>query len=241
MPQKPSRKSFITRANRGHVRVVGIEPRCCGNGSSGLPSPISHTWASVLRCRMFCGPSFDNEALIAYLWEALKATELNVDLNRESVRAIFKTQYGRTWNIYIARFQSKSQFLRYAGRYIRRPPIAEHRFVSITDQEVQFLTKDLKQKRVVTTRYSLLEFVAILTEHVPDHYRHGIRYFGLLAPRSKALTSAALFTLLGQEKRRRPQRLSWRNSLRRYFGIDPLRDSRGEVMHWVSRRKSVAQ
>src|SRR5213079_963852 len=35
------------------------------------------------------------EALIAYLWEALKATELNVDLNRESVRAILKTQYGR--------------------------------------------------------------------------------------------------------------------------------------------------
>ena len=157
------------------------------------------------------------EALIAYLWEALKATELKVDLNRESVRAILKTQYGRTWNIYIARFQSKSQFLRYAGRYIRRPPIAEQRFVSITDQEVQFLTKDLKQKRVVTTRYSLLEFVAILTEHVPDHYRHGIRYFGLLAPRSKALTSAALFTLLGQEKRRRPQRLSWRNSLRRFL------------------------
>ena len=105
------------------------------------------------------------EALIAYLWEALKATELNVDLNRESVRAILKTQYGRTWNIYIARFQSKSQFLRYAGRYIRRPPIAEHRFVSITDQEVQFLTKDLKQKRVAKTRYSLQEFVAILAEH----------------------------------------------------------------------------
>src|SRR5437588_6104619 len=35
------------------------------------------------------------EALIAYLWEALKATELKVDLNRESVRAILKTQYGR--------------------------------------------------------------------------------------------------------------------------------------------------
>jgi len=103
------------------------------------------------------------------------------------------------------------------------------------------LTKDLKQKRVVTTRYSLLEFVAILTEHVPDHYRHGIRYFGLLAPRSKALTSAAFFTLLGQEKRPRPQRLSWRNSLRKYFGIDPLSDRHGEVMHWLSRRKPVAQ
>ena len=181
------------------------------------------------------------EALIAYLWEALKTKELKSDLNNESVRAILKTQYGRAWNIYIARFQSKSQFLRYAGRYIRRPPIAEHRFVSITDQEVQFLTKDLKQKRVAKTRYSLQEFVAILAEHVPDHYRHAIRYFGLLAPRSKALTSAAFFTLLGQEKRPRPQRLSWRNSLRKYFGIDPLSDRHGEVMHWLSRRKPVAQ
>ncbi len=67
-PQKPSRKSFITRANRGHVRVVGIEPRCCGNGSSGLPSPISHTWASVLRCRMFCGPSFDRTGTYFRIW-----------------------------------------------------------------------------------------------------------------------------------------------------------------------------
>ena len=181
------------------------------------------------------------EAIITYLWEVSNSKELRSDLNKERLRAILRTQYGRTWNIYIARFQSKAQFLRYAGRYIRRPPIAEHRFVNITDREVEFLTKDLKQKRVVKTRYSLQEFVAVLAEHVPEHYGHGVRYFGLLSPRSKAVTSAALFTLLGQQKRRRPQRLSWRNSLRKYFGIDPLCDSRGEVMHWVSRRKPVAQ
>jgi hypothetical protein len=74
--------------------------------------------------------------------------------------------------------------LRYAGRYVRRPPIAQHRFVNITDREVQFRTKDLKQKRVVTTRSSTEEFVAALAEHVPDRYRHAIRNFGLLAKRS---------------------------------------------------------
>src|SRR6266700_6935423 len=47
---------------------LGIEPRCCGNGSSGLPSPISHTWASVLRCRMFCGPSFDRTGTYFRIW-----------------------------------------------------------------------------------------------------------------------------------------------------------------------------
>lgn len=76
---------------------------------------------------------------------------------------------------------------------------------------------------------------ATLAEHVPDRYRHAIRYFGLLAPRSKGRTSAALFALLGQKKRPRPPWLSWANSLRKHFGVDPLVDSNGLSMHWVGR------
>jgi hypothetical protein len=29
--------------------------------------------------------------------------------------------------------------------------------------------------------------------------------------------------------------LSWRNALLKYFGVDPLVDSRGRSMHWVRR------
>ena len=89
-------------------------------------------------------------------------------------------------------------------------------------------------------RYSIEEFVATLAEHVPDHYRHAIRYFGLLAPGSKRQTCAALFALLGQEKRPRPSRLSWENSLRKHFGVDPLVDSGGRSMHWIGRTVPVA-
>ena len=100
--------------------------------------------------------------------------------------------------------------------------------------------KDLKLKRQLLTRYSIEEFVAVLAEHVPDRYRHGMRYFGLLAPSRKAQTSAALFALLGQEKRPRPPRLSWANSLRKHFGVDPLVDSEGRTMHWKGRLSPVA-
>ena len=131
--------------------------------------------------------------------------------------------------------------MRYAGRYIRRPPIAQHRFEKITEREVQFWRKDLKEKRRVLTRYSIEEFVATLAEHVPDRYRHAIRYFGLLAPGSKSRTSAALFVLLGQKKRPRPPRLSWRSSLRKDFGVDPLVDRRGQSMHWVGRLRQMVQ
>jgi hypothetical protein len=64
----------------------------------------------------------------------------------------------------------------------RRPPIAQHRFIKVTDREVQFRTKDLKEKREVITHYSVKAFVAVLAEHRPDRYRHAVRYFGLLAP-----------------------------------------------------------
>src|SRR5439155_10543244 len=99
----------------------------------------------------------------------------------------------------------------------------------------RFWTNDKIQKRRVNISYTPEEFVATLAEHVPDRYQHGIRYFGLLAPGSRARTSAAVFALLGQQKRPRPRRLSWAYSLRRDFGVDPLIDRGGQPMHWVGR------
>ena len=71
----------------------------------------------------------------------------------------------------------------------------------------------------VSAEYSPADFVALLAEHVPDRYRHAVRYFGLLAPRSKARTTTAIFLLLGQRRRPRPRRLGWAYSVRRDFGV----------------------
>lgn len=174
-------------------------------------------------------------AVVSYLREALKARLLETALGSDALKRLLTTQYERRWNIFVDRFTSKLHFLRYAGRYVRHPPIAEHRFVRLSDRDVEFLTKDLKQKQTVVTRQSIEEFVSTLAEHVPDFYRHGMRYFGLLAPRSKRITAAALFTLLGQARRSRPRRLSWRHSIEKDFGIDPLLDSKGQPMRWVRR------
>jgi hypothetical protein len=178
-------------------------------------------------------------AVITYLRAALQATSLKMDMNPLALKALLVTQYERWWNIDIDHFKSKAQFLRYAGRYVRRPPIAQRRFISITDQEVTFWTKDLRQKRRVIDRYSTEEFIANLADQVPERYWHAIRYFGLLAPQVKRNSSAALFTVLKQKKRPRPRRLSWRDSLRKDFGRDPLLDNAGQIMHWIGRRASV--
>ena len=176
-------------------------------------------------------------AVISYLRAALKAQMLTSDSSPQELRAHLKSQYERWWSIDIDYFASKEHFLRYAGRYVRRPPIAQCRFTKITDREVRFWSRDKIQKRRINISYKPEEFVATLAEHVPDRYQHAIRYFGLLAPRSKARTSAAVFVLLGQQKRPSPRRLRWAFSLRRDFGRDPLIDRLGQPMRWVGRLK----
>ena len=174
-------------------------------------------------------------AVITFLREALLAKALTSNPSKVELRTVLRTQYERWWSIHIDHFESKKHFLLYAGRYVRRPPIAHYRFTKVTDREVRLWTKDKILKRRVDVSYTPQEFVATLAEQVPNRYQHAIRYFGLLAPGSKARTSAALFLLLGQQKRSRPRRLSWAFSLRRDFGVDPLIDHRGQAMRWIGR------
>jgi len=174
-------------------------------------------------------------AVTNYLREALSAHVLQSELNEWRLREILTQQYERWWNIHIARFASKDQFIRYAGRYIRRPPIAQHRFTKIEDGEVHFMRKDLKLKKWVETPYSIEDFISNLADHIPDRYRHAIRYFGLLAPGAKGRTDLGLFAVLGQPKRPRPVRLGWAASLKRDFKRDPLVDALGQRMRWVRR------
>jgi Putative transposase len=158
----------------------------------------------------------------------------------ESITATLEQQEKRSWNIHIKRFSSKAHFLRYAGRYLRRPPIAEHRLISVTDQHVEFWANDLKLKAWVRIRVSVEEFLALLIQHVPDRYVHGIRYFGLLSPFGKHRLSDTLFSLLGQTQRPRPKRLPWAKAIERDFGYDPLIDSQGRRMHRIGRKPPIS-
>ena len=174
-------------------------------------------------------------AVVAYLREAYSKGLLETGLSTPQLEDLLQRQLERWWNTHIQRFRGKKQFLGYVGRYARRPPIAQRRFRKTDGQEVQFLTKDTKTKQTVVTRYTTADFVTTLADHIPDRYRHNIRYFGLLAPRTKARTHDTVFALLGQKRLGKPRRLNWAASLRKYFGVDPLVDRKGERMHWVGR------
>ena len=180
-------------------------------------------------------------AVITHLRGALQAKVLKSNLTVQDLKRVLNVAYERhpRWIIFMAEIASKSHFLRYAARYIRRPPLASWRLLEVTDREVVFVAKDTKAKSLVPTRCRISDFVRLLAPHVPDWYRHSVRYYGLLSPRARGRMQAALFALLGQSAKPRPHRLTWQDSLRKCFGVDPLVDSCGQAMRWVRRERPV--
>jgi hypothetical protein len=174
-------------------------------------------------------------AVIRILRTALRAGQVFTEVTKEQIETNLSHEETRWWSAKIQSFTSKERFLRYAGRYVRRPPIAQRRIVDIGRHTVTFWAKDKRHRCRVVLQYSLKDFVDHWAQHIPERYQHAIRSFGLFAPRALAQTNGAIFALLQQRRRPRPKRRRWADSLRRDFGRDPLLDPKGKRMNWVQR------
>ena len=84
------------------------------------------------------------------------------------------------------------------------------------------MTKDTRTKLMVETTYLPAAFLATLADHIPDRYRHNVRYFGLLAPRVKGRTHDAVFAAVGQERLGKPKRVPY---LKRFHQVSVARFS----------------
>jgi hypothetical protein len=180
------------------------------------------------------------KAVIGLLRAALRAGQLRTELTAYQMGDLL-THLGKCWwNIKIQSFEDKWHFLQYAGRYVRRPPIAQRRITWIGERTVRFWYKDKKLRRRAEVQCSLEEFIDRWAQHIPEGYQHAVRSFGLFAPRALGQTSAAIFAILGQERKPRPKPRRWADSLKRDFGHDPLLDHAGKRMKWVRRIKPKA-
>jgi hypothetical protein len=178
-------------------------------------------------------------ALVAYLAGAVQRNVLNSDVSSQQLLSIFQTQYKREWNIFISRAVSRIYWLRHDGRYIRRPPIAQRRMSRIGSDHIKYLVEHTRKEQFVSKRYTNVECLNVILQAMPERGRHGVRYFGLLSPRSKAKFWSGIFVLLRTSQRERPRRRSWRLLLMRTFGRDLLLDSNRELMQWVGRQAPV--
>src|SRR5262245_52368393 len=173
-------------------------------------------------------------ALLRYLDSAIGANAIRSDLGVSELRDVLLSQAKRWWNTFVGRKVSKAIVIEHIGRYIRKPPIAQYRLTRLNENEVQYLAWDTKQRRQVPIKYTNREFLALLIPHVADRYSNSMRYFGLLAPRSKNLLPI-LFDLLKRRRQAKPARLPWAKLMQETFGKNPLIGRDGSLLRRVGR------
>ena len=117
------------------------------------------------------------EAVIELLRTALRVGCLATKMTVDEMEGILTQQEKRWWSIKIQTFKSKAHYLQYAGRYAKRPPIAQWRITHIGEGTVRFLAKDKRQKRLVYVQCSAEEFIDRWAQHIPERYQHSVRSF----------------------------------------------------------------
>ncbi|HWW14785.1 MAG TPA: transposase [Candidatus Dormibacteraeota bacterium] len=200
----------------------------------GLYGP-SDTWVSRVYYDSDALMEAWRKAVIALLRAALQAGVLRTELAANHMEDLLRHLERCWWSIKIQSFEDKGHFLRYAGRYARRPPIAQCRIHWIGKRTVRFWYKDKKLRRRVEVECSQEEFIDRWAQHIPERYQHAVRSFGLFAPRVVGQTSSAILVILRQGRRPRPKPRPWAESLKRDFGRDPLLDRTGKRMRWTRR------
>ncbi len=173
------------------------------------------------------------DALLAFLADTLASGALQSSLGEKAVARLIEEHRTRWWKIHVTRCAGKNRILAYISRYLRRPPLAEYRLLSSDPAQVRFTWKNKREQNCSETlQVPVSEFIRRFVDQIPDRYRHGVHYFGLLAPRNKPLLYRTFLRLIGNRLPRKPRRLRWSASLRACFGIDPLRDSLGCQMRF---------
>ena len=121
--------------------------------------------------------------VIALLRAALQAGVLSSVMNNEELERLFQREQKRSWIGHVQAFDKRDKFLRYVGRYVRRPPMAAKRIIRIADGFVWFWHKDKREHRWMRVKYTIEEFIDCWSRHIPRRYQHAVRHFGLFAPR----------------------------------------------------------
>jgi hypothetical protein len=169
------------------------------------------------------------DAVLDYLLRALNLGAIVSARPRHQLKMLFEGHKDRQWYGGIRQCRSVRSLCKYMTRYLRRLPIGQNRLLSYDGETIRFSFKDKKSMTKKIQQYPVRQYIDLLADQVPDRYRHAVRYFGLLAPRSKGRGYKVFLALLNQKRRPRSRRTSWPRLMWMTFRRDPLLSANGEV------------
>ncbi|MBI5133711.1 MAG: transposase [Thaumarchaeota archaeon] len=100
--------------------------------------------------------------------------------NKALIDSLFK-DHGNGFYVHApekSRINDKKQMMKYIGRYIRHPAIAENRIESYDGTEIRFFYED-HEKLIHHVSLAVEEFIGALIGHIPDKQFKTVRYYGV--------------------------------------------------------------
>ena len=124
----------------------------------------------------------------------------------------------------------------FAARYLVRCPLSLERLSIMEDETMSYAAKDDNDgKEPETKTFSPLEFLAELSQHIPNTYEQLIRYYGYYSARSRGFRrrEVKLKKLANQpdiepelpdpEAEKKPVSKSWARLIKKVYEVDPLK------------------
>lgn len=133
--------------------------------------------------------------------------------------ALFK----KPWIVHCSKPSDSPELtIAYLSRYLKRPAIAESKLMHYDGHEVTFKYLDHVTKRYRRFTLSVEEFIGRFVQHIPDTGFRLIRYYGFLAHRVSGKLLPIVYELLGQNKPKEIQPLSFAQLIQKNFNFNPL-------------------
>lgn len=110
--------------------------------------------------------------------------------------------------------------IHYIGRYVKKPVIAETRIVGYDGKFVSFVYQDFRNNSEVKWTLPAENFISLLIQHIPPKQFRMIRYYGLLASRTRAKWQSFFKKWLFLK--RKMKLLAWRERQIDFRKKDPL-------------------
>lgn len=146
--------------------------------------------------------------------------------------------YQKSWVVHLKKKTANQQHnVKYVGRYLKRPPLAETRITNYDEKGVTFfyLSHYTKQRTLVTL--TTTEFISRLIRHIPDQNFRLIRYYNWLSNRNRSKLLPIVYSLV-KHASSSFQAISWRSMFQKSFGYDPLLCS---ICHTIMELTSISQ
>jgi len=127
-----------------------------------------------------------NYNLLHKTWQRELLEELKKYLSKKIINYCF-TKYQKGFAAYIKPeiIWSGKHLVKYIGRYLRHPAIANSRIIFYDGKIVKFYFKDHKTKKKVFCEMSVEEFISAVIQHIPEKNFKMIRYYDFYSRKGK--------------------------------------------------------